>query len=330
MPRSTSGGPSSGAFPMGNRSSSTGASGLRPSSRPRRRATWSSSSTRTSSCRSSSARPGCGPRRKWSCRRWSRCWAIAIAANPCSYDFVRYRTPYSVQQLEAALNRPDVFWAHPIPRRYRGPVAQAHPRPIPRLPHQPSPSPYPPPSQAGTSTPPPFVLTLPILSRMRKIEGWLDDEEADLLIGATVACPARALPEARGVVEVGSYCGRGTVVLGSVVKAVTPHGPRLVGRPARWQARHRRPVHHRRPVAGEAEGEHRCGRTGRRRRDRPGRGPGSSIGRSRIALLLIDGLHDYASVSSDFSHFEPWLGGRRLCGVPRLCQLLSRCRGVRQ
>ena len=26
-----------------------------------------------------------------------------------------------------------------------------------------------------------------------------------------------------------------------------------------------------------------------------------------VTLLLIDGLHDYASVSRDFRHFEPWL-----------------------
>jgi hypothetical protein len=26
-----------------------------------------------------------------------------------------------------------------------------------------------------------------------------------------------------------------------------------------------------------------------------------------IALLLIDGLHDYANVARDFHHFEPWL-----------------------
>src|SRR5262249_38002346 len=26
-----------------------------------------------------------------------------------------------------------------------------------------------------------------------------------------------------------------------------------------------------------------------------------------IALLVIDGLHDYASVAADFRHFEPWL-----------------------
>ncbi len=45
-----------------------------------------------------------------------------VVANPCSYDFVRYRTQYSVQQLDAALNRPDVFWAHPIPRRFEDPL----------------------------------------------------------------------------------------------------------------------------------------------------------------------------------------------------------------
>ncbi len=26
-----------------------------------------------------------------------------------------------------------------------------------------------------------------------------------------------------------------------------------------------------------------------------------------IALLVIDGLHDYANVARDFFHFEPWL-----------------------
>ena len=45
-----------------------------------------------------------------------------VVGNPCSYDFVRYRTPYSVQQLEGALKRPDVFWAHPIPRRFEDPL----------------------------------------------------------------------------------------------------------------------------------------------------------------------------------------------------------------
>src|SRR2546421_7575477 len=56
---------------------------------------------------------------------------------------------------------------------------------------------------------------------MREVEGWLDDDEADLLIAGA----ARALHEfgALGsVVEVGSYVGRSTCVLGSAAKAVEP------------------------------------------------------------------------------------------------------------
>ena len=66
-----------------------------------------------------------------------------------------------------------------------------------------------------------LLLTVPILERMRQVEGWLEDDEADLLIAVT----ARALAapgERPAVVEVGSYCGRSTVVLGSVVRAVRP------------------------------------------------------------------------------------------------------------
>src|SRR5258708_2525014 len=73
--------------------------------------------------------------------------------------------------------------------------------------------------------PPPdgLLLALPILERMRQVEGWLEDDEADLLIAA--AARALAAPGERpAVVEVGSYCGRSTVVLGSVVRAVRPGG----------------------------------------------------------------------------------------------------------
>lgn len=225
-----------------------------------------------------------------------------VAANPCSYDFVRYRTPYSIQQLDAAMDRPDVFWAHPIPRRYDDPLRRhvrdrfhdyAAPRPgeVRRV--------------ALAAAPPPFVLTLTILAKMRKIEGWLADEEADLLIGATTHALA-GLPEARAVVEVGSYCGRATVVLAGVVKvlrpaarvwSVDPHdgklgtadryvsvGPSLEKLKANIAA------------AGLAETVEIVRASAP---EVPWEEP--------IALLLIDGLHDYASVARDFAHFEPWL-----------------------
>jgi predicted O-methyltransferase YrrM len=221
-----------------------------------------------------------------------------VAANPCSYDFVRYRTPYSVPQIDAALERSDVYWAHPIPRRYEDPLRQ-HIRgrfhgygPTPNGPAEPA-------------APPPFLLTLPILLRMRRIEGWLDDEEADLLIGATSHALGE-LPEARAVVEVGSYCGRGTVVLASVVKAVRPtarvwsidpHDGKL-GAADRYitVAPSLEKLKANVEAAGLADVVELI------------QGTAPQVSRSEsIALLLIDGLHDYASVSRDFSHFEPRL-----------------------
>ena len=186
----------------------------------------------------------------------------------------------------------------PDPAPIRGPSPPAHPRPVPRL--RPGRD-----GQDEPAEPPPFLLTLPILVRMRAIEGWLDDEEADLLIGAT-AHALRALPGAGAVVEVGSYCGRSTVVLASVVKAVRPAArvrsidthdgklgtadryirvaPSLEKLRANVQAAGLADVVE--IIQGEAP-----------------QVPWSEA----VALLLIDGLHDYASVSRDFYHFEPWL-----------------------
>ena len=217
-----------------------------------------------------------------------------VAANPCSFDFVRYRTAYSVPQIDTALGRPDVYWVHPIPRRYDDPLRQH----IRHRFHG-----YGRPSAAGAA--PPFVLTLPILSCMRKIEGWLDEEEADLLIGAT-AHVLRQLPEARAVVEVGSYCGRGTVVLAGVVKqvrptarvwSIDPHDGRI-GSSDRYisVAQSLDKLRANIAAAGLADVVEIL------------QGEASQIAWSEsIALLLVDGLHDYASVARDFGHFDPWV-----------------------
>jgi hypothetical protein len=45
-----------------------------------------------------------------------------IARSPCSYDFVQYRARYASQQIDEALSRHDVYWIHPIPRRYADPL----------------------------------------------------------------------------------------------------------------------------------------------------------------------------------------------------------------
>jgi predicted O-methyltransferase YrrM len=64
------------------------------------------------------------------------------------------------------------------------------------------------------------LRTLPILDLMRTIEGWLEDDEADLLLAAAARTLARG--DGHPIVEIGSYCGRSTVVLASAVKALAP------------------------------------------------------------------------------------------------------------
>jgi hypothetical protein len=221
-----------------------------------------------------------------------------IAANPCSYDFVRYRTPYSIQQIDAAMCRRDVFWAHPIPRRHEDPLRR-HIRgrfnDYSALAAQP----------AVPAAPGLFAMSLPTRVRMRKIEGWLEEAEAELL-NRTIAHALSSLPEARAVVEVGSYCGRRTVVLGSVVQAVRPevrlwsvdpHDGKF-GSADRYITIESSPEKLKANIvaAGLADVVQIVQATATQV---PWHEP--------IALLVIDGLHDYASVARDFHHFAPHL-----------------------
>ncbi|AKJ02882.1 Glycosyltransferase [Archangium gephyra] len=226
-----------------------------------------------------------------------------VLQNPCRYDCVRYRVHYTSAQVDAALAHPEVFWMHPVPRQFGDPLRTRlrshhgdYARPEESL------VPTEPPAAEGER----LLLTWPILAEMRKVHGWLSDEEADLLI-ATTARALSQLPDAPAVVEVGSFCGKATLVLGRVVQAL--------GSPARIHAidpldgvvgardqglEHHGPTRERleRTLRGAGLLEH--------VRLHPQRAPEVSW-ESPIGLLLIDGLHDYASVSQDFHHLEPWV-----------------------
>ncbi len=219
-----------------------------------------------------------------------------IAANPCSYDCVKWRISHSVPQLDAAMGRQDVFWAHPIPRQHEDPLRK-HIRgrfhEYTRLATAP----------AVPAAPGLFVQSLPILARMRHIEGWLEDAEAETLIRATARALA-TLPAACAVVEVGSYCGRGTVVLGSVVKAIRPtariwsidpHNGK-VGTADRYLTME--------PSLEKLKANIRAASLGDVVEIVRAGAP-EVTWRESIAMLLIDGLHDYASVACDFHHFAP-------------------------
>ena len=65
----------------------------------------------------------------------------------------------------------------------------------------------------------PWLRALPIMRAMQSINGFLYDDEADLLLAATARVLAMAGPP-RAVVEIGSYCGKSTVVMGMTARVL--------------------------------------------------------------------------------------------------------------
>ncbi len=227
---------------------------------------------------------------------------LSVLQNPCRYDYVRYRVRYTPSQVDAALAHPEVYWMHPVPRRYEDPLRtrlRTHhgdyaPAVLP-------PNPEPPPETTDR-----LLLTWPILTEMRQVPGWLSDEEADLLIATT----ARAISQLSGtpaLVEVGSFCGKATVVLGRVAQAL--------GAPVRIHAidpldgvvgARDRGLEYHGPTRERLESTLRRGGLLEHVQIHPAHAP-EIAWESPIGLLLIDGLHDYASVSRDFHHLERWV-----------------------
>jgi glycosyltransferase involved in cell wall biosynthesis/predicted O-methyltransferase YrrM len=235
-----------------------------------------------------------------------------VAANPCSYEYVKYRQPYTVPQLEQAFTRNDVFWLHPAPRRYDDPLRQ-HIRA--RCQHYARPAAHdlasPPPHTPGASSvsdeaaaaqDEALVLAWPVIRQMRQIEGWLEDEEAELLFAVTRrALAARVAPP--NVVEVGSYCGRATLVIGRAAEAVAPqtriysvdpHDGRVGALDTRVEQRAPTLARFKRNLAAAGLSE-RVEIVQRTTADLEWSAP--------VALLVVDGLHDYANVARDFYRF---------------------------
>lgn len=229
-----------------------------------------------------------------------------IVANPCSDDYVKFRVSYTPQQIDAALSRSDVFWIHPIARQYQDRLRQ-HIRS--RL------NQYEKPFRTGgkkkmslnhQNSDDGLLLTWPILTRMKQIEGWLGEDEADLLIAATSRV-LREMPPPHTIVEVGSYCGRSTVVFGSVVAALNSEAKVFAIDP------------HDGKVGALDQGIKHVPPTLEKFTRNIGDAGLTDVveaiqqysfdveWESPISLLFIDGLHDYANVARDFFHFEPWV-----------------------
>ncbi len=163
--------------------------------------------------------------------------------------------------------------------------------------------------------PPDLFQPLALINSLKKIEGWLEDREADLLMAITIRICKKLSPSDRtNIVEIGSFQGKSTVLLGSTVKAFAP------------QARVYAIDPHDGIVGAIDQGIIRVPPSFeilKKNIDSAGITAFVEIIRDRsvnvkwqkpVALLLIDGLHDYPSVAKDFWHFSYWLEtGGHIC-----------------
>jgi hypothetical protein len=231
-----------------------------------------------------------------------------MVATPFRHDFVQFRVWFDGKQVDSALSLEDVFWIHPIPRLYsdgrrryirerldhyklpptsRTPTAAINP---PRL---------------GSIEPTPSPRAR-ILAAIDGVDGWLSVEEADLLIRIAEHAIAEHEPSA-AFVEVGAYCGRATIVLGSVAKALRPEVAVYSVDPhdGVLGALDQGLLHETPSLERFRSNIERAGLTATVR---------EVVARSSditwdqpISLLLIDGLHDYVNLALDFNRFEPCL-----------------------
>jgi predicted O-methyltransferase YrrM len=143
-----------------------------------------------------------------------------------------------------------------------------------------------------------------ILNQMGKVEGWLDDREARLLADTVAGLSPATAPHC--IVEIGSYCGKSTVVLGLALKqtgmeesrifAIDRHDGRIstigdgIACTAPTLDKFRRNIR----SAGIASLVETVTAE-----------PVEVAWSRAIDLLLVDGFHDYDHVSQDFRHFSP-------------------------
>lgn len=223
-----------------------------------------------------------------------------IVANPCSYDFVKYKKAYTLQDATCAFDKTDAYWLHPVERKYEHPLRKCIRE---RYNHYTDGNKE---EFCKNDSSTGLVLTLSLIDTIKKIEGWLTDHEADLLIATTIKA-LKDLQPFNTIVEIGSYHGKSTILFGSIIKAfcvnakvyaIDPHDGKLGAVDQGLESvapsfdNFKSNIQH----AGVAD----CIEIIK----------DFSYNvewQQPVSLLFIDGLHDYPSVAKDFWHFANWL-----------------------
>lgn len=214
-----------------------------------------------------------------------------VLQNPCAGHWTQYSRNWSQRDLAQARTTSAAFWMHPVPRAPDHPLRQDVRRHGDHY-------------RLASPAPVPAARDEPILACMRSIPGWLEDDEARAILETARQVCARA-GEGGHLVEIGSHCGKATVLLGH---AASEHGGQVtaIDRFDGVCGSRDERLHHEKPTrvrfnATIAEAglgsvvSARTGEAGAMHFDEP------------VDLLLVDGWHDYAAVLADFHAVAPHL-----------------------
>jgi glycosyltransferase involved in cell wall biosynthesis len=221
-----------------------------------------------------------------------------IELNPCCHDFVKYKKAYTTQELDCAFNDPNAFWVHPINRNYDDTLRKYTRRHLNNYIQKPEETHKEDDKQS-------LFLPVQVLNEIKQIDGWLSEGEAELLI----ACGLKACTQFPNghLVEVGSYHGKATILLGKLAKSVSDeikvysidtHNGILGSTDQGLQQFEPSLAHFKKNIERANLSETVM----------------SIVDESKnvkwndsISLLLIDGLHDYLNISNDFRQFASWI-----------------------
>ena len=150
-----------------------------------------------------------------------------------------------------------------------------------------------------------LLKPLEIIAAMRDVPGWLEDVEAELLIAGAVHVSRGE--GARTLVEIGSYQGRSTVVLGATLRALSPQSRLYAIDPHEGTVGSATARLNHGSATFDAFLAH-IAAAGVAAVVEPVRALSYETEWSRpIDLLFVDGLHDRLNVERDFRHFATFL-----------------------
>lgn len=215
-----------------------------------------------------------------------------VQQSPCRGDWTQYRRRWTTRDVDLARVDSQTFWMHPVPRALDDPLRR-HLRAACNQYRR----------EVPAALPVPAVADASIFAEMRALPGWLGDAEASALL--TTARASLAQSDAVGhLAEIGSHCGKATLLLGRAAQGAA--GEARVTAIDRFDG-----------VTGSREEKLTRDTVTRGRFDqmlaasglgawvsaRTGDAMDVATGES-VDFLLVDGLHDYPAVASDFAAFE--------------------------